>query len=99
MFRELLAKAEQADSTPLEAGLTIPHEVQRRQERKAKLTAARAEIEARAKARAAAEMAEYQVKLAERAGQFGVGSQADVGAELETAKHQECRNLGFVAFG
>ena len=67
--QELLTKAEQADSTPLEEGLTIPHEVQRRQERKAKLAAARAEIEARAKARAAAEMAEYQAKLAERAAQ------------------------------
>ena len=65
--KELLGKAEQADSTPLEDGLTIPQEVQRRQERKAKLAAARAEIEARAKARAAAEMAEYQAKLAERA--------------------------------
>jgi hypothetical protein len=65
--KDLLAKAEQADSTPLEDGLTIPQEVQRRQERKAKLAAARAEIEARAQARAAAEMAEYQAQLAERA--------------------------------
>jgi transposase len=65
--KELLAKAEQADTTPLEEGLTIPQEVQRRQERKAKLAAARAQIEARAKARAAAEMAEYQAKLAEQA--------------------------------
>jgi len=48
--KALLAKAEQSDSTPLEEGLTIPQEVQRRQERKAKLAAARAEIEARAKA-------------------------------------------------
>jgi transposase len=67
--KDLLAKAEQADSQPLEEGLTIPKEVQRRQERKAKLAAARAEIEARAKVRAAAEMAEYQAKLAERAAQ------------------------------
>ena len=67
--KELLAKAEQADTTPLEEGLTIPQEVQRRQERKAKLAAARAQSEARAKARAAAEMAEYQAKLAERAAQ------------------------------
>ena len=64
--KELLAKAEQADSTPLQEGLSIPEEVQRRQERKAKLAAARAEIEARAKARAATEVAEYQAKLAER---------------------------------
>ena len=67
--KELVAKAEQADSTPLEEGLSIPQEVVRRQERKAKLAAARAEIEARAKARAAAEMAQHQAKLAERAAQ------------------------------
>jgi transposase len=65
--KELLAKAEQSDSTPLEDGLTIPAEIQRRQERKAKLAAARTEIEARAQARAAAEMAEYKAKLEERA--------------------------------
>ncbi|MGB8464110.1 MAG: hypothetical protein WCE49_04140, partial [Terrimicrobiaceae bacterium] len=39
----LLAKAENADSTPLEDGLRIPDEVTRRQERRAKLAAARAE--------------------------------------------------------
>jgi hypothetical protein len=71
--KELLAKAEQADSTPLEDGLSIPQEVQRRQERKAKLAAARAQIEARAKARAAAEMAEYQSKLAARVAQNDKG--------------------------
>lgn len=61
--KELLGKAEQADSTPLQDGLTIPEEVQRREQRKAKLAAARAEIEARARARAAAELAEYKEKL------------------------------------
>ena len=71
--KELLTKAEQADSTPLEEGLTIPQEVQRRQERKAKLAAARAQIEVRAKVRAAAEMAEYQGKLTERAAQKDKG--------------------------
>jgi transposase len=71
--KELLAKAEQADSTPLEEGLTIPDEIQRRQERKAKLAAARVEIEARAQARAAAEMAEYKAKLEERAAQKDPG--------------------------
>jgi len=65
--KELLAKAEEADSTPLEEGLSIPEEIQRRQERKAKLAAARAEIEARAQARAAADMAEYKTKLEQRA--------------------------------
>jgi transposase len=71
--KELLAKAEQADRTPLEEGLTIPQEVQRRQERKAKLAVARAEIEARAKARAVAELAEHRAKLAERAAQKDKG--------------------------
>ena len=70
---ELLAKAEQVDSTPLKDGLTIPEEIQRRQERKAKLAAARAEIEARARARAAAEMAQYKAKLAARAAQIAAG--------------------------
>jgi transposase len=72
--KELLAKAEQADSTPLEEGLSIPQEVVRRQERKAKLAAARVDIEARAKARAAAEVAGYQAKLAERQTQKDQGA-------------------------
>jgi len=54
---ELLAKAEQADATPLQDGLTLPDEVARRQARKAKLAQARAAIEARAYARAMAEQA------------------------------------------
>jgi transposase len=54
---ELLAKAEQADATPLQDGLSIPAEVARRQARKAKLSQVRAEIEARAYARAMAEQA------------------------------------------
>jgi transposase len=62
----LLRKAEEADSTPLEDGLSIPVEVQRRQERKALLAKARAEMEARAYARAQAERAEYEAKLAAR---------------------------------
>jgi transposase len=63
---ELLGKAEAADSTPLEDGLSIPAEVQRREQRKAQLAKARAEIEARAQARAQLERAEYERKLAAR---------------------------------
>jgi hypothetical protein len=58
---QLLSKAEQADSTPLEEGLTIPDEIVRRQERKAKLVQARSEIEARAKAKAIAKEAEKKM--------------------------------------
>jgi len=65
--RQLVAKAEQADRTPLQEGLTIPEEITRRQERQAALAKARAEIEARAQARYAAELAEHEKKLAGRA--------------------------------
>jgi transposase len=64
--QQLVAKGEQADSTPLQDGLTIPEEIARRQQRKAALEKARAEIEARAQARYAVELAEHQRKLAER---------------------------------
>ncbi len=65
--KELLVKAEQADSTPLQDGLSIPEEIVRRQERKAALQKARTEIEARAQARYAVALAEHEEKLAERA--------------------------------
>jgi transposase len=65
--RQLVAKAEQADSTPLQDGLTIPEEITRRRERQAALAKACAEIEARAQARYAAELAEHEQKLAARA--------------------------------
>lgn len=63
---QLLAKAEQADSTPLQDGLSIEGEVARRQERKARLLQAKAEMEARAYARFQAEQAEHEAKLARR---------------------------------
>jgi transposase len=63
---QLMKKAEQADATPLEDGLTIPEEILRREERKAALAKARAEIEARAQARYAVDLAEHQKKMAER---------------------------------
>ena len=65
--QQLLAKAEQADATPLQDGLTLPEEITRRQERQAALAHARAEIEARAQARYAIQLAEHEAKLAERA--------------------------------
>jgi transposase len=64
---QLLVKAEQADATPLQDGLTIPGEIIRRQERKAALALARVEIEARAHARHSVQLAEHEAKLAARA--------------------------------
>ena len=64
---ELLGKAEQADSTPLEDGLTLPGEVARRRDRIEQLRAARAALEQRAAKRAQAERAEHEAQRAERA--------------------------------
>lgn len=60
---QLLAKAEDADSTPLEDGLSIPSEIKRREDRLAKLKEAKAVMEERAKVRFEEEMAEHQEKL------------------------------------
>lgn len=73
---QLVAKAEQADSAPLQDGLRIPEEITRRQERKAALAKARAEIEARAQARYAVELADYEKKMAERAARKERGEKA-----------------------
>lgn len=70
---ELVAKAENADSTPLEEGLSLPAEIMRRQDRRAQLAAARAEIEARAFARQAVERAEHALKVQERAQKRAAG--------------------------
>ena len=64
--KELLAKAEQADRTPLQDGLTIPGEIARRQERRQKLEAARVIIEERARQRAAEQQPAYEEKVAGR---------------------------------
>ena len=53
-IEQLVAKAEAADSTPLQDGLTINDELARRHVRKAALARARAEMEVRAAAKATA---------------------------------------------
>ena len=70
---QLLAKAEQADAVPLQDGLTITGEVTRRQERKARLLQAKAEMEARAYARFQAEQAEHEAALSKREAQRAAG--------------------------
>ena len=64
---QLLTKAETADSTPLQDGLTIQGEIVRRETRIAQLNTAREVIEARAHEKAALEKAERTATLAERA--------------------------------
>ena len=63
---ELLAKAEDADAVPLQDGLTIPKEIQRREDRLAKLAEAKKVMEERAKERLLKEQAEYETKLVAR---------------------------------
>ncbi len=85
--QQLLAKAEQADATPLQEGLTIPQEITRRQERKAALAKARAQIEARAAARYAAELDQHEKKMAERQSRQERGER--VGGKPPTAPSPE----------
>lgn len=63
---ELLAKAEDADSAPLQDGLSIPAEIARREERIEKLKQATTIIEARAAERSHQETEVYRQKLEDR---------------------------------
>ena len=70
---ELLVKAETADTTPLQDGLTIEGEIVRREKRLAQLQTAREVIEARASEAAAFEKAERAAAQAERAARAALG--------------------------
>src|ERR1700719_1422752 len=62
----LLAKAEAADKADVPDGMSIPEELERREERQQKLAEARTKIAARASERFAREQAEYEAKIAAR---------------------------------
>src|SRR5260221_3447969 len=62
----LLAKAEAADKADVPDGMSIPEELERREERLKKLAEARTKIEARASERLAREQAEHDAKIAAR---------------------------------
>ncbi len=64
---QLLTKAETADSTPLQDGLSVPSEVKRRTERIAKIKEALTVIEKRAAGRHLQEQSAYESKIKERA--------------------------------
>jgi hypothetical protein len=63
---ELLAKAEAGDKADVPDGMSIPEELERREERLKKLAEARAKIEARANERFGREQAEYEATIAAR---------------------------------
>jgi len=64
--QEMLALAEAADQSTVPDGVSLPDEIQRREDRLAAIARAKAVIEERAKARDEREQAEYQAKLAQR---------------------------------
>src|SRR5207253_5999661 len=64
---ELFALSEQSDQPELPDGLVVREEIARREDRLARLAEAKAVLEARAQERVAAEQAEYEAKLAQRA--------------------------------
>lgn len=70
---ELIKKAERADRAPLDDGLDIPAEIERRQKRLEALHKARAVIEERARERAAKERPEYERKVQAREARKAAG--------------------------
>jgi len=64
--QELLALAEEADGTNVPDGMSVPAELQRREDRLAAIAEAKGKIEARAAERYAREQADHQAKLAAR---------------------------------
>jgi transposase len=64
---ELFALSEQSEQPEVPDGLVMRGEIERREDRLARLAEAKAVLEARAEERAAAEQAEYEAKLAQRA--------------------------------
>jgi len=64
---ELFARAEQSEQPEIPDGLVVREEIARRENRLVRLAEAKAVLEARAQERTAAEQAEYEAKLAQRA--------------------------------
>lgn len=64
---ELMALAEAADQADVPDGMSVPEELARREDRLARIAAAKAAIAARAEERLAREQAEHQAKLQARA--------------------------------
>jgi transposase len=63
---QLMRLAEEADQAEIPDGMSVPEELQRREERLAAIAQAKAAIEARAAERYAREQAAYEQKMAER---------------------------------
>ncbi|MBX9869870.1 MAG: IS1182 family transposase [Burkholderiaceae bacterium] len=64
---QLMLMAENADQAPPPAGMNLPEEIKRREDRLASMAAAKTVIEQRAKARYGREKSEFDAKMAQRA--------------------------------
>ncbi len=84
----LLSKAEQADSTPLADGLSVPEEVKRRSDRIEKLKAAVKVIEERAKERFKAELSVHAAKVAQRSAKAAATGKKAPGRPPEPPKEE-----------
>jgi transposase len=91
--RELLEKAEEADSREQEDGQTLPKEIAYRENLRQKMEAARRELEERARERAEAERMEYERKVAERERRQGRGKGKNIKPPKEEPEPREQINL------
>jgi len=69
--RELLEKAEKADSSEQEEGQSLPKEIAHRENLRQKMETARRELQERAREKAEVERGEYERKVAERENRHG----------------------------
>jgi transposase len=91
--RELLEQAERTDRQDEADGQRIPEEIARRNDLKSKLEAARKRIEARAKAKAESERADYERKVEERDARQGSAKGCHIKPPDETPREEEQENL------
>ena len=90
---ELMEQAERTDRGESDEGQSLPAELARREALKAKLEAARARIEERAKQKAQAEQAEYERKVRERTAREGSSKGRHIQQPDPTPEPQEQENL------
>ncbi len=79
--QQLLELAAQTDGVNVPEGMSVPAELQRREDRLAAIAIAKAKMEARAAERFAGEQAEYEAKLAARAQRAAASGQKARGRE------------------
>lgn len=90
---DLMARAETADGSGEEEPQALPREIKRRQSLRDQLDAARRRLEAQAKARAEAERADYEAKVAARNKRKGRAKGRHIKAPEETPRADEQSNL------